>query len=135
MFRNLGVALRVSREQRGLNQAEVARRARIGKSQLSKYERGKELPKLESLERILRVLESSVLGFFYTLHLLERTNADLSDVSIALLHGTPQLPLLTAKEGAAFRAVLGELACLLVTIAEARTHTSERNEISESPNA
>jgi transcriptional regulator with XRE-family HTH domain len=43
-----------------------------GKSQLSKYEQGKELPKLESLERVLAVLNLGSLDFFYALHLLDR---------------------------------------------------------------
>ncbi len=72
MFANLGPALRVARELRGMSQAEVARQAGIGKSQLSKYEQGKELPKLESLERVLAILNLGSLDFFYALHLLDR---------------------------------------------------------------
>ena len=72
MFANLGPALRLARERRGTSQAEVARQAGIGKSQLSKYEQGKELPKLESLERVLAVLNLGSLDFFYALHLLDR---------------------------------------------------------------
>jgi transcriptional regulator with XRE-family HTH domain len=72
MFANLGPALRLVRERRGTSQAEVARKAGIGKSQLSKYEQGKELPKLESLERVLAVLNLGSLAFFYALHLLDR---------------------------------------------------------------
>jgi transcriptional regulator with XRE-family HTH domain len=72
MFANLGPALRLARELRGMSQAEVARQAGIGKSQLSKYEQGKEQPKLESLERVLAVLNLGSLDFFYALHLLDR---------------------------------------------------------------
>jgi len=72
MFANLGPAFRRARELRGMSQAEVAREAGIGKSQLSKYEQGKELPKLESLERVLAVLNLGSLDFFYALHLLDR---------------------------------------------------------------
>ncbi|HEX3528309.1 MAG TPA: helix-turn-helix domain-containing protein [Thermoanaerobaculia bacterium] len=72
MFVNLGPALRRARELRGTSQAEVARRAGIGKSQLSKYEQGKELPKLESLERVLAALGFGSLDFFYALHLMDR---------------------------------------------------------------
>ena len=71
MFDNLGRALALLREMRGLSQMALSRRARIGKSQLSKYERGRELPKLDTLERLLGVLEVSPLSFFYTLAMLD----------------------------------------------------------------
>src|SRR5882757_2461058 len=71
MFANLGPALRRARELRGMSQAEVAREAGTGKSQLSKYEQGKELPKLDSLERVLAVLNIRSLEFFYMLHLMD----------------------------------------------------------------
>ena len=71
MFENLGPALGLLRELRQYSQAEVARRAGIGKSQLSKYECGKELPKLDSLERILNVLRVGSDGFFSTLAVIE----------------------------------------------------------------
>jgi len=71
MFVNLGPAVRRARELRGTSQAEVARQAGVGKSQLSKYEQGKELPKLESLERVLVALDFGSLDFFYMLHLMD----------------------------------------------------------------
>ena len=58
MFADLGSALRLLREAAGLTQAELAQKAGMGKSQLSKYENGKELPKLETLERLLEVLDT-----------------------------------------------------------------------------
>jgi transcriptional regulator with XRE-family HTH domain len=71
MFLNLGPTLRLLRESRGLSQAELARRAGLGKSQVSKYEKGKEVPKLGSLERLLRVLDCRQDAFFATLALLD----------------------------------------------------------------
>jgi transcriptional regulator with XRE-family HTH domain len=71
MFGNLGRTLSLLRELRGKSQSRVAREARIGKSQLSKYENGKELPKLDSLEKILRVLKVDMFEFFYTLYLVD----------------------------------------------------------------
>lgn len=71
MFENLGATLRLTRELRGRSQADVARKAGVGKSQLSKYENGKELPRLDSLSRILAELEVSAFAFFYTLHLID----------------------------------------------------------------
>jgi len=77
MFVNLGRTLSLLRELRGKSQANVAREAGIGKSQLSKYENGKELPKLDSLEKVLIALEVGYFEFFYTLHLVDRRASDL----------------------------------------------------------
>jgi transcriptional regulator with XRE-family HTH domain len=71
-FCNLGKALFLLRDLRGKSQADVARRAGIGKSQLSKYENGKELPKLDSLERVLVALDIDYVEFFHTLALIDR---------------------------------------------------------------
>jgi transcriptional regulator with XRE-family HTH domain len=70
-FKNLGLTLRLVRELRGLSQSAAARRAGIGKSQLSKYEIGKELPKLESLGKVLDVLSIDPFNFFYVMHLVD----------------------------------------------------------------
>ena len=77
MFVHLGRTLSLLRELRGKSQASVAREAGIGKSQLSKYENGKELPKLDSLEKVLIALEVGYFEFFYTLHVVDRRAADL----------------------------------------------------------
>jgi transcriptional regulator with XRE-family HTH domain len=78
MFLNLGRTLSLLRELRGKSQARVAREAGIGKSQLSKYENGKELPKLDSLEKVLNALKVGYFEFFYTLYLVDRRAADLA---------------------------------------------------------
>jgi transcriptional regulator with XRE-family HTH domain len=77
MFVNLGRTLSLLRELRGKSQARVAREAGIGKSQLSKYENGKELPKLDSLEKVLKALEVGHFEFFYTLYLVDQRSAGL----------------------------------------------------------
>ncbi|HKI03919.1 MAG TPA: helix-turn-helix transcriptional regulator [Thermoanaerobaculia bacterium] len=77
MFANLGRTLSLLRELRGKSQARIAREAGIGKSQLSKYENGKELPKLDSLEKVLNALKVGYFEFFYTLYLVDRRAADL----------------------------------------------------------
>jgi transcriptional regulator with XRE-family HTH domain len=77
MFANLGRTLSLLRELRGKSQARVAREAGIGKSQLSKYENGKELPKLDSLEKVLIALKVGYFEFFYTLYLVDRRAAEL----------------------------------------------------------
>jgi len=88
-FRNLGLALGMVRQIRGRSQAEVSRQARIGKSQLSKYERGKELPKLESLEKLLVALEVGTFEFFYILHMVDQAQHGLSgrENDVFLLYG------------------------------------------------
>lgn len=78
MWKNLGKALGLLREVRGKSQSNVAHEAGIGKSQLSKYENGKELPKLDSLEKVLNALEVGHFEFFYTLHLVDSRAADLA---------------------------------------------------------
>jgi transcriptional regulator with XRE-family HTH domain len=77
MFTNLGRTLSLLRELRGKSQARVAREAGIGKSQLSKYENGKELPKLDSLEKVLIALKVGYSEFFYTLHMVDRRASEL----------------------------------------------------------
>ena len=79
MFANLGRTLSLLRELRGKSQARVAREAGIGKSQLSKYENGKELPKLDSLEKVLIALKVGYFEFFYTLYLVDRRASDLEE--------------------------------------------------------
>jgi transcriptional regulator with XRE-family HTH domain len=71
VFENLGPALGLLREVRKLSQAEVARRARIGTSQLSKYESGKELPKLDSLEKVLNVYGVGADGLFTVVRVID----------------------------------------------------------------
>ena len=80
MFKNVGRALTLIRELRGKTQATVASHSGIGKSQLSKYENGKEIPKLESLERVLDCLGIGSFEFFYTVHLLDQRAASLGEV-------------------------------------------------------
>ena len=98
MFVNLGKTLSLLRELRGKSQARVAREAGIGKSQLSKYETGKELPKLDSLEKVLSALSVSHFEFFYTLQMVDRRAVDLGPpVGASSAPGMPLavLPLLT----------------------------------------
>lgn len=78
MFANVGRTLSLLRELRGKSQSRVAKEAGIGKSQLSKYENGRELPKLDSLEKVLNVLKVGQFEFFYTLHLVDGRAAALA---------------------------------------------------------
>jgi transcriptional regulator with XRE-family HTH domain len=89
MFGNLGRTLALLREMRGYSQLELSREARIGKSQLSKYENGRELPKLETLERVLSVLDVQPISFFYTVAMLDSLAGRLGDTAGDL----PPLPM------------------------------------------
>ena len=94
MFVNLGRTLGLLRELRGKSQAHVAREAGIGKSQLSKYENGKELPKLDSLEKVLNALDVGHFEFFYTLYQLDDRAAELARLGDR--RSPPPAPLLKA---------------------------------------
>lgn len=108
MFDQLGRALRILREQAGLSQTHVAREAGMGKSRLSAYENGKELPKLDSLARLLRVLEVRPLWLFYLVELLDRSKARESLPPAALLQAGAA-PFLEEGEEAAFRSLFDQL--------------------------
>lgn len=96
MFRHLGKALLLLRALRGMSQGLVAKRAGLGKSQLSKYERGQELPKLDSLEKILRALDLSCLDLFSALHEIDRRAAELGGFHPEI---EGRFPLLAARPG------------------------------------
>jgi transcriptional regulator with XRE-family HTH domain len=63
-FKNIGKALAILRQQRGLSQAQLADRCGIGRPQVSRYEAGKELMKLDTLEKILSTLAVEPDDFF-----------------------------------------------------------------------
>ncbi|HEV3459638.1 MAG TPA: helix-turn-helix transcriptional regulator [Thermoanaerobaculia bacterium] len=63
-FRDIGKALAILRQQKGLSQAELAFRTGMGRPQVSRYESGRELMKLETLEKILATLSVEPEDFF-----------------------------------------------------------------------
>ena len=75
-FASLGQALRTLRHLRGLTASALAERAGITKGMLSQYERGKVLPKLPTLSRILQALD-----------------ADLVDLHVAMTAAQEERPL------------------------------------------
>ena len=118
MFANLGRTLSLLRELRGKSQAKLARDAGIGKSQLSKYENGRELPKFDSLEKVLNALEVGQFEFFYTLHLVngraaalthERSDGEVLPIGLPSAVG---LPLLSEPTDEAFIRVFNDLLIL-----------------------
>lgn len=71
-FSQLGLALIILRAKAGLSARGLAAKAGVGTSQLSKYENGRESPKLETLARLLGALNVEPLAFFYLMRLLHR---------------------------------------------------------------
>jgi transcriptional regulator with XRE-family HTH domain len=95
MFINLGPAIDLIREVRGMTQAELASSAGIGKSQLSKYINRRAVPTMEVLARILTVLEVGYPHFFYIVQVLDRVDAadpEGLEVMGLLSQGTTLLP-------------------------------------------
>lgn len=107
-FGQLGPALRIVRERAGLSGAVLARAARIGKSQLSKYETGRELPRMETLSRLLDVLDIAPLRFFYLMHRLDRDErGELYETSLQLdLVMLDDGPAAEVWEAAGFRKII-----------------------------
>lgn len=107
-FSNLGLALQVVRHFSGQSQASLARKVGVGKSQLSKYENGKELPKLESLGRLLKVLGMSPLAFFTVMDILDGIGQEENLVATGLLRGKMQ-PVVTSGEQSSILAIIREV--------------------------
>ncbi len=78
MFQNLGNTLALIRNLRRKSQAQIARDAGIGRSQLSRYENGTELPGLDPLSSILGALDISIHEFLFTLALVDERASLLS---------------------------------------------------------
>ena len=117
MFARLGPALVLLRELRGKSQARVGREAGIGKSQLSQYETGGELPKLDSLERVLTALGVGHLALFSMLDLVDLRAADL----FPQVNPSPVPSGILPQEAVgAFKRIVGELVHLqTLLVAEA----------------
>jgi len=108
-FRQLGLALVILREKAGLAARELAARAGVGKGQLSKYENGRESPKLETLARLLDSLNVEPLAFFYLMQLLHR-GASEERLGIELvLSGATNAAAGGGDQAAAFLKVLESL--------------------------
>ena len=132
MFTNLGKTLSLLRELRGKSQARVAREAGIGKSQLSKYENGKELPKLDSLEKVLKALGVGQFEFFYTLYLVDQRAGELVRAAgKEPAEPPPSLPkaVLSESTDQAFSRVFTELLILYRNVFEQIAFTGGSGEL------
>jgi transcriptional regulator with XRE-family HTH domain len=125
MFEHLGAALRILREQAGLSQTDVSRQAGMSKSQLSKYETGRELPKLDSLARILRALGVQPLWLFYIADMLGSPQPGNSLPAHALLQAGAS-SLLHPAEEAAFRSLFDQLLSFYRHSIEARVAAARK---------
>jgi transcriptional regulator with XRE-family HTH domain len=131
VFENLGPALTLLREIRGRSQTQVARAAGIGKSQLSKYENSKELPKLDSLERVLIALGVGQLDLFSTLEMVNRRAGSLTGKTenpLAWLHGAAELrsDLLPETINGAFIQAMADLLALHRSVLVEAVHRGDR---------
>jgi transcriptional regulator with XRE-family HTH domain len=120
MFESLGLTLRVFRELSGTSQADLARKARIGKSQLSKYENGKELPKLESLGKIITALGTTPLVVFYLGSVLDRATELSGGLRADLLEQGTATLLQNGRESRRYRELFESFLALFESAAEAR---------------
>jgi transcriptional regulator with XRE-family HTH domain len=113
LFRHVGLVVRLLRELKGISQAELARQAGLGKSQLSKYEAGRELPKLDSLEKLLVNLGIGVEVFAQVLGTVGRLSKAVESGRAS--DGPLPLPseaggsLMPSGADAAFQEVLGSV--------------------------
>jgi transcriptional regulator with XRE-family HTH domain len=114
----VGLAIKTLRELKGLSQSDLARLAGVGKSQLSKYESGKELPRLDSLARILFALRSSPSTLFYVVDFLNHMNRE--EVKRRPLFDLPIGPLLSDTAHEAFSSMLAGLFGLFQARADLR---------------
>ena len=90
MLENLGPALRLLREKKSWTQERLGEAARLGKSQISKYESGRDLPKLDSLTRILGALELDLPNFFSVVRAIDEATGD-RDACARMLPSTGEL--------------------------------------------
>ncbi len=126
-FSDMGRTLVLVREMKGFRQSALARAAGIGKSQLSKYECGRELPKLETLERILETLNVEPIRFFESV-------AWVNELASAIETGRRPLPAFGRRdpvEQELLRLAVG-LGRLASTLHRVRLHDS-MNRSPESP--
>jgi transcriptional regulator with XRE-family HTH domain len=119
MFESLGITLRVLRELSGCSQAELARKAQIGKSQLSKYETGKELPRLESLGKVIAALGATPLVIFYVSSVLGRATQLSGGLRAEILEQGAEM-FLQDRESRQYREVFDCFLALFESAAEAR---------------
>jgi transcriptional regulator with XRE-family HTH domain len=109
MLDAFGKTLCLLREIRGMSQAQLAREAKLGKSQLCKYENDKELPKLDSLARITDALHINMLDFFYTMDMVSRRAASLHNDAVPRLPPDFRTGLISEETEGAFNSLFSQI--------------------------
>ena len=72
--RKLGLRIKELRERQGLTQLKLAEILNMEASNLSKIERGVQIPKEESLEKISKALNAEVMELFNYEHFTDKKN-------------------------------------------------------------
>jgi transcriptional regulator with XRE-family HTH domain len=123
-FENVGRALALLRELRGLSQTAVAGRARVSKGQLSRYENSRELPKLGALDRLLDVLVVRQDAFFSIVRVLDEMRGQLASAeslrAVMLVSSTRSFPPLDEAFSATFESILALQRSVLEALWSAR---------------
>ena len=118
-FSQFGLALQVLRHKSGLSIDQFGKRAGIGKSQMSKYENGKQLPNLETVARILDALQVEPLWLFYLMHQLSREQPlDSLTVDLLLLRDDVGFTMSRSEREAFLRIFAGVLDLHAIVAAE-----------------
>src|SRR4051812_18553014 len=101
-LRNLGPSLIMARHERGLSQAELARRCGLSQTQVSYFEIGRRRPTLEQLLRMAKALDCSLQRFLTG---GDRSGTGLREIAIELrAFGLADLWVEDAVVPGAFRA-------------------------------
>ena len=129
-FRHLGLAIKILRELKNISQAQLAGMAGMGKSQLSKYESGKELPKLDSLDKILVALSATPFSLLLVVNFLDRMRSGRPPHLLWL--EAPLGPLLSDSEEEAFTSFIRSLYGLFQAKTEHRLHLMQQHTSQES---
>ena len=60
LARRMGIRLKVLRKERGINQADLAKKVRVTQAYIAMLERGRENPTLDVLQRLAKALKTTV---------------------------------------------------------------------------
>jgi transcriptional regulator with XRE-family HTH domain len=128
MFDCVGKALSIIRQERGVSQEKLATTCRIGRSQLSRYESGRELMRLDTLEKMLNALHVAPEQFFRLV-----SSLDGSIQPQAPQARPPQAPGLDAYHAAMLREALTNLASAIDELRKAVDGSRHEWETTETP--
>jgi transcriptional regulator with XRE-family HTH domain len=79
--KTLGEALKLLRSRRGWPQKQLAATAGITKGMVSSYEKGKQVPTLATLDKILNAFEADLCDLYWAIEFVSGTQRPVHDVS------------------------------------------------------